>query len=99
MLNCIDYSIFHSIHIFIEIILLHYLQALLAAAPHVPVATGVVSFGAPASAVLVSLNFATDLAEIVEKGTAKVSLAGRSFTITKQFLDDIAEQNFLVVLA
>ena len=69
--------------------------AVLAAASHVPEATGVVTIGAPASAVHVTHNFAADLAEIAAKGTAKVTLAGRSFTITKQFLDNIAEQNFL----
>ena len=69
--------------------------AVLAAASRVPEATGVVTIGAPASAVHVTHNFAADLAEIVEKGMAKVTLAGRSFTITKQFLDDIAEQNVL----
>ena len=69
--------------------------AVLAAASHVPEATGVVTIGAPASAVHVTHNFAADLAEIAAKGTAKVTLAGRSFTITKQFLDDIAEQTFL----
>jgi putative redox protein len=69
--------------------------AVLAAASRVPEATGVVTIGAPASAVHVTHNFAADLAEIAEKGTAKVTLAGRSFTITRQFLDDIAEQNFL----
>ena len=47
----------------------------------------------------VTHNFAADLAEIAEKGTAKVTLAGRSFTITKQFLDDVAEQNFIDGLA
>jgi uncharacterized OsmC-like protein len=47
----------------------------------------------------VTHNFAADLAEIVEKGTAKVTLAGRSFTITKQFLEDVAAQNFLDDLA
>ena len=73
--------------------------AVLAAAPHVPEATGVVTIGAPASAAHVTHNFAADLAEIVEKGTAKVTLAGRSFTITKQFLDDVAGQNFLDGLA
>ena len=70
---------------------------MLAAAPHVPEATGVVTIGAPASAAHVTHNFAADLAEIVEKGTAKVTLAGRSFTITKQFLDDVAGQNFSTV--
>ncbi len=73
--------------------------AVLAAASHVPEATGVVTIGAPASAVHVTHNFAADLAEIAEKGTAKVTLAGRSFTITKQFLDDVAGQNILDDLA
>ena len=73
--------------------------AVLAAAPHVPEATGVVTIGAPASAAHVTHNFAADLTDIVEKGTAKVTLAGRSFTITKQFLDDVAGQNFLDGLA
>ena len=69
--------------------------AVLAAAAYVPEATGVVTIGAPASAVHVTHNFAANLAEIAEKGTAQVTLAGRTFTITKQFLDDVAEQNFL----
>ncbi len=69
--------------------------AVLAAAKHVPDATAVVTIGAPASATHVTHNFAADLADIVEKGTAEVSLAGRTFTITRQFLDDLAAQNFL----
>ena len=73
--------------------------AVLAAAPHVPEATGVVTIGAPASAAHVTHNFAADLAEINEKGAAKVTLGGRSFTITKQFLDDVAGQNLLDGLA
>src|SRR6188474_656828 len=73
--------------------------AVLAAAPHVPEATGVVTIAAPASAAHVTHNFAADLAEIVEKGTARVTLAGRSFTITRQFLDDVAGQDFLDGLA
>src|SRR3954451_23544736 len=73
--------------------------AVLAAAPHVPEATAVVTIGAPASAAHVTHNFAADLAEINEKGTAKVTLSGRSFTITRQFLDDVAEQNVLAGLA
>ena len=73
--------------------------AVLAAAPHVPEATGVVTIAAPATAAHVTHNFAADLAEIAEKGTAKVTLSGRSFTITRQFLDDVAEQNILDGLA
>ncbi len=73
--------------------------AVLAAAPHVPDATTVVTIGAPASAAHVTHNFAANLADLVAKGTAEVTLAGRSFTITKQFLDDLAGQNFLDDLA
>lgn len=73
--------------------------AVLAAAAHVPEATGVITIGAPASAVHVTHNFAADVAEIEEKGTATVTLAGRSFTITRQFLADVAGQNILDGLA
>lgn len=73
--------------------------AVLAAAPHVPDATTVVTIGAPASAAHVTHNFAANLADLVAKGTAEVTLAGRTFTITKQFLDDLAGQNFLDDLA
>jgi uncharacterized OsmC-like protein/alpha/beta superfamily hydrolase len=69
--------------------------AVLAAAPHVPDAVGVATIGAPASAAHVTHNFAANVADIVAKGTAEVTLAGRRFTITRQFLDDLAEQNFL----
>ena len=73
--------------------------AMLAAAPHLPEVAGVVTIGAPSSAAHVTRNFAADVAEINEKGTAEVTLSGRTFTITKQFLDDIAGQNFIDGLA
>jgi uncharacterized OsmC-like protein/alpha/beta superfamily hydrolase len=73
--------------------------AVLAAAPHVPDATAVVTIGAPSSAAHVTHNFAANVADIVTKGTAEVTLAGRTFTITKQFLDDLAGQHFLDGLA
>jgi putative redox protein len=73
--------------------------AVLAAAPQVPEAVGVVTIGAPSSAAHVTHNFAANLDEIKANGTATVTLAGRQFTITKQFLDDVANQNFLAGLA
>ena len=73
--------------------------AVLAGAPQVPEATAIVTIGAPASAAHVAHNFAADLADIAEKGTAAVTLGGRAFTITKQFLDDIEGQNFIAGLA
>ena len=72
--------------------------AVLAAAPQVPDATAVVTIGAPASAAHVAHTFAANLSDIVEKGTAEVTLAGRTFTVTRQFLDDLKEQNFLDAL-
>jgi uncharacterized OsmC-like protein/alpha/beta superfamily hydrolase len=73
--------------------------AVLSAAPHVPEAVGVVTIAAPASATHVTHNFAAQLDEIETKGIATVSLAGRPFTIKKQFLDDLAGQNILDGLA
>ena len=73
--------------------------AVLAAAPHVPDATAVVTIGAPASAAHVTHNFAANLTDIVAKGTAEVTLAGRTFTISRQFLDDLTAQHFLDDLA
>jgi putative redox protein len=69
--------------------------AVLAAAPHLPDATAVVTIGAPASAAHVIHAFAATLSDIAEKGTAEVTLAGRTFTITSQLLDDLKSQNFL----
>ncbi len=73
--------------------------AVLAAAPQVPEATGIVTIGAPSSAAHVTRHFAANVGEILQKGTAEVSLAGRTFTIAKQFLDDVSEQNLLDGLA
>lgn len=69
--------------------------AVLAAASKVPEAVGVTTIGAPSSASHVTHNFSAHLEEIETKGVATVTLAGRPFTITKQFLDDLAEQDFL----
>jgi uncharacterized OsmC-like protein/alpha/beta superfamily hydrolase len=69
--------------------------AVLAAAPDVAEAVGIVTIGAPASADHVKQNFSAHVDEIATKGTATVTLAGRQFTIKKQFLDDLTGQNFL----
>jgi uncharacterized OsmC-like protein/alpha/beta superfamily hydrolase len=73
--------------------------AVLAAAPQLPEATGVVTIGAPSSAGHIRHLFDGEVTEVLEKGTAEVKLAGRTFTITRQFLDDVAGQNFLDGLA
>ena len=69
--------------------------AVLAAAPEIEEVKAVVTIGAPCAADHVTHNFHGSLEEIKEKGVAEVSLAGRKFNISKQFIDDIADQNFL----
>lgn len=64
--------------------------AVLAAASHIPELTAVATIGAPADPGHVAHLFSCALDEIEELGQADVSIAGRSFTVKKQFLDDIA---------
>ncbi len=63
--------------------------AVLAAANDIPEAKAVATIGAPADAAHVTKNFAAHLDEIREKGEAAVTLAGRPFTIKRQFLEDV----------
>jgi len=63
--------------------------AVLMAAQRIDSACAVVTIGAPADPAHVSHNFGDSLDEIKSKGQASVSLGGRSFTIKKQFLEDI----------
>ncbi|NKB77961.1 MAG: alpha/beta fold hydrolase [Gammaproteobacteria bacterium] len=63
--------------------------AILHAAQEIPDAQGVVTIGSPAKAIHVSKQFSVDLENININGSAVVNLAGRSFTIKKQFLDDL----------
>lgn len=67
--------------------------AVLAAAHAIPSAVGVVTIGAPADPEHVTKQFHCDIEAIERDGVAQVSLAGRPFTIKKQFLDDLAGQN------
>ncbi len=52
----------------------------------------VVTIGAPSSPDHVSHLFKTGLDEINRNGVAEISIGGRSFTIKKQFLEDIEEK-------
>ena len=63
--------------------------AVLGVAQHVAEAAAVVTIGAPSDAAHVAHNFALQLDDIEQNGKAEVNLAGRVFTIEKQFLDDI----------
>lgn len=65
--------------------------AVLAAAGDVPEATAVAVIAAPAEATHVVHAFAADVDRIEADGAADVSLAGRKFTIRKQFLDDLKD--------
>ncbi|WP_323762924.1 bifunctional alpha/beta hydrolase/OsmC family protein [Maricaulis sp.] len=65
--------------------------AVIAAAGKLPSVRAVATIGAPADAAHVTQQFAADLAAIERDGVARVELAGRPFTLKKQFLDDIAD--------
>jgi putative redox protein len=67
--------------------------AVLSAAGDVPEARAVVTIGAPAEPGHVSHLFKDNIEEIEGKGYAVVNLSGRTFTISRQFLDDIATQD------
>ena len=63
--------------------------AVLGVAQKVEEAVAVVTIASPSDAAHVAHNFAAHIDDIEEHGEAEVDLAGRNFTIQKQFLDDI----------
>ena len=63
--------------------------AVLCAALRLEDVGGVVTIGAPADPAHVTENFASNVDRIERDGSAEVSLAGRSFLIRKEFLDDV----------
>ncbi len=65
--------------------------AVLRAAHRIPSARAVATLGAPCSPDHVSHHFAESLDEIALAGHATVDLAGRPFTISKAFVDDLGE--------
>lgn len=67
--------------------------AVLKAAHSIDECEAVVSVAAPANAEHISHLFTCSIDEIKEKGQAQVDLAGREFTIQKQFIDDISDQD------
>lgn len=67
--------------------------AVLAAAGRIVEAKAVVTIGAPYDPGHVKNNFKDHIAIIQKEGVAEVTLGGRSFTIKKQFLDDIESQD------
>lgn len=67
--------------------------AVLAAADRIPESVAVVTIGAPADPAHVTHLFRSSLAEIERAGVAEVAIAGRTFTISRAFLDDLKSQN------
>ena len=67
--------------------------AVLAAAQSIPTIKALVTIGAPATAEHVEHLFESSKEEIMTREQALVDLAGRQFTIKKQFLDDISRYN------
>lgn len=65
--------------------------AVLAAAPELPSVKAVATIGAPADPAHVSHLFSEHEGKILREGKAEVRIAGRRFTIQRQFLEDIAE--------
>jgi putative redox protein len=69
--------------------------AVLAAAEQIPDARAVVTIAAPSDPVHVSGLFKDRIEDIRKHGKVEVSLAGRPFHISSEFLDDIAEHNLI----
>lgn len=66
--------------------------AVLQAARSIPESIAIATIGSPARASHVAHLLQSDRAVIEREGKAEVLLAGRPFTIKKQFLDDLEEQ-------
>src|ERR1700743_723514 len=73
--------------------------AILAAAGQIADAKAVVTIAAPSDPGHVTGLFAGSIEKIRKDGQAEVSLAGRPFTIKREFIDDVAEQNLMAAVA
>ncbi|MEM9329980.1 MAG: bifunctional alpha/beta hydrolase/OsmC family protein [Pseudomonadota bacterium] len=73
--------------------------AVLSVAGDIPEVKAVATIGAPAEAAHVVHNFGAKLDEISQKGEAEVSLGGRTFSIRRQFLDDLHSNDVLEKVA
>ncbi len=67
--------------------------AVLAAADQIPDAKAVVTIAAPSDPSHVTNFFRDKIEDIRQQGKVEVSLAGRPFSIKREFLDDIAEHS------
>lgn len=73
--------------------------AILAAAAQIPDARAVVTIAAPSDPGHVTGLFAERIEDIRTHGKVEVSLAGRPFQITREFLEDIAEHHLIAHVA
>jgi putative redox protein len=73
--------------------------AVLAAAHRIAEARAVVTIGAPYDPAHVTGLFKQYVETIKEKGALEVQLAGRPFTIKREFLDDVAEHSLMEKIA
>jgi uncharacterized OsmC-like protein/fermentation-respiration switch protein FrsA (DUF1100 family) len=73
--------------------------AILAAAGKIPEAKAIVTIAAPSDPAHVTGLFKDQVDNIRTNGEARVSLAGRPFTIKRALLDDVAEQNLMADIA
>jgi uncharacterized OsmC-like protein/fermentation-respiration switch protein FrsA (DUF1100 family) len=73
--------------------------AILAAAGQLPEAKAVVTIAAPSDPAHVTGLFKDRIADIRKVGKVEVSLAGRPFNISSEFLDDIAEHGLMAHVA
>jgi len=70
-------------------------SAVLMAAKYLDEVKAIATIGSPAEPIHVSDQFGYQVEEIKDKGIAKVTLAGREFTIKKQFLEDLEKTDLL----
>lgn len=73
--------------------------AVLAAAAELPEVVAVATIGAPADPGHIAHLFGSALDEISQHGSAEISIAGRPFSVKKQFIDDISNSNLEPMLA
>ncbi len=73
--------------------------AILAAAGQIPDAKAVVTIAAPSDPAHVTGLFKEHVEDIRTQGKVEVSLAGRPFHITREFLDDVAEHGLMAHVA
>ena len=73
--------------------------AVIAVAPHIPSVKAVATIGAPFEPAHIKHLFSESLDDISASGKAEVTLGGRPFTITQDFLDDIDSSRLIPALA